>query len=108
MRSRCSSSAWSCRLRLAASALISAAVCFGASACDCCSSTDLLSHPRDMNSFYAADDESNIDLREGSILPYIQKISENAMLACPVTRFGLEHLEIRELPIPQTTSGAVL
>jgi NADPH:quinone reductase-like Zn-dependent oxidoreductase len=61
-----------------------------------------------MNSFYAADDESNIDLREGSILPYIQKISENAMLACPVTRFGLEDLEIRELPIPQTTPGAVL
>jgi NADPH:quinone reductase-like Zn-dependent oxidoreductase len=30
------------------------------------------------------------------------------MLACPVTRFGLEHLQTTELPMPQTTPGTVL
>lgn len=47
-RSRCSSSACRCRLRSADSALACAGSGCGAAACDCCSSTDLLSHPRDI------------------------------------------------------------
>ena len=30
------------------------------------------------------------------------------MLACPVTRFGLEHLQTTELPMPQAAAGTVL
>jgi NADPH:quinone reductase-like Zn-dependent oxidoreductase len=30
------------------------------------------------------------------------------MLACPVTQFGLEHLQTTELPMPQTAPGTVL
>ena len=30
------------------------------------------------------------------------------MLACPVTQFGLEHLQTTELPMPQAAPGTVL
>src|ERR1700684_2420773 len=30
------------------------------------------------------------------------------MRACPVTRFGLDHLQITDLPMPQAAAGTVL
>jgi hypothetical protein len=45
---------------------------FGAEACACCSSTFLLSHPRDMRVFYAANMNDERDLRQKGVDAHLE------------------------------------